>query len=671
MINNYNYMINIINNPGQYSASQSPIRYTLNSDAYIVGDNFNYLTSIIKNEQIVNAIDVYNDDDNILTYKFTMPSTEDFEIGERIYLESGGSYDDIYTIIRILSPTELILDLVVGSGFDIFPTLYSTIDYKLTPTPDGLSEVDLLSVLKDYVSSDDFIPEDFFIPANSTRFEYKVSFGEEYKYKFYFDDNNFLSGGAVGFINNSLSVQYLEEIPFYVGDRVKVQQNYTSLNYSDNFYDGDSVGFWTDEPYSADELNRFTAGSELIVTGQKSNKNYNGSALIDRFLDNQELTTLSNIVGVTVLSAVVLQKSWESTTPVESGIIYGHINTQYNDVIKINDIYHDGTFTIKMDMGWGVPTNPVSGYMEFANGRITKLKNQVEVNDLVVFDSKFNIEDYVEIDNMEEYILQDVENGGVEKFISTASRLSMHRIEPKGKSWLLAHAKNKDIIEGVRYTFKLNSGISQDSIYMLDVGNREKDWYIPSGLGNIININDIGDLVTTGLAFNDFVDEIKSYEVTVIQVDGNNLTNTLSFPVEYIINDDCSQYEKYSIIYKDKLGSYMPIPMIYKADTGYEVERQEYKQNDFSYGTNDYDRQLKNFYTKSRDKITLRSGFLNDYENDLYKDMITSNDVYLQDGEKITPIIVTEDDFETRDNKRDKLFRYDVDVQIARDEIRY
>lgn len=101
------------------------------------------------------------------------------------------------------------------------------------------------------------------------------------------------------------------------------------------------------------------------------------------------------------------------------------------------------------------------------------------------------------------------------------------------------------------------------------------------------------------------------------------------------LNKDCSMYEIYHIMWKDKLGSFISYPFIYVSRDNMEAERKNYyKQNgsweNNSFGYDDYGRGEKDFYVRSRKSIIVNSGWLYEFERDLMEDLIQSPSVYLQ-----------------------------------------
>jgi len=120
-------------------------------------------------------------------------------------------------------------------------------------------------------------------------------------------------------------------------------------------------------------------------------------------------------------------------------------------------------------------------------------------------------------------------------------------------------------------------------------------------------------------------------------VDANDLgcITQYSNQICFELNKDCSKYEIYHLVWKDKLGSFISYPFIYVSRDNVEVDRKGYyKQNgtweNNTFGYDDYGRGDKNFYLRSKKSIVVNSGWLYEFERDLIEDLIQSPSVYLQ-----------------------------------------
>ncbi len=151
----------------------------------------------------------------------------------------------------------------------------------------------------------------------------------------------------------------------------------------------------------------------------------------------------------------------------------------------------------------------------------------------------------------------------------------------------------------------------------------------------------------------------------------------ISEKVWFEINDDCSDYEVYHLMWKDRYGSWLSYPFIYWSKDFTEVERSTYYKtegnwNDDTYGYDPYGRGETQYFGRSRDKVTLNSGWVKDYENDLIKDLLESTSVYLQDPEgRLLACILEEKSLEFKKNNQIMIYNYTMSVRLSNNEVRF
>lgn len=143
------------------------------------------------------------------------------------------------------------------------------------------------------------------------------------------------------------------------------------------------------------------------------------------------------------------------------------------------------------------------------------------------------------------------------------------------------------------------------------------------------------------------------------------------------LNKDCSKYEIYHILWKDRLGSFISYPFIYVSRDNVEVDRKGYhKQNgtweNNTFGYDEYGRGDKNFYLRSRKSIIVNSGWLEEFERDLMEDLIQSPSVYLQTPDnRLFGGSLEEKKIEVYKQINDDLFSYSFNFVFANNEYRF
>jgi len=164
---------------------------------------------------------------------------------------------------------------------------------------------------------------------------------------------------------------------------------------------------------------------------------------------------------------------------------------------------------------------------------------------------------------------------------------------------------------------------------------------------------------------------------TFISTDPSSCITQYSNKICFELNKDCSKYEIYHIMWKDKYGSFISYPFIYVSRDNMEVDRKGYyKQNgtwdNNTFGYDDYGRGDKNFYLRSRKSIIVNSGWLYEFERDLMEDLIQSPSVYLQTPDnRLFGGSLEEKKIEIYKQINDDLFSYSFNFVFANNEYRF
>jgi hypothetical protein len=129
-------------------------------------------------------------------------------------------------------------------------------------------------------------------------------------------------------------------------------------------------------------------------------------------------------------------------------------------------------------------------------------------------------------------------------------------------------------------------------------------------------------------------------------------------------------------MWKDKLGSWLSYPFIYLSRDSTEVERKTYYQTegnweDNTFGYDSYGRGEKNYFSRSRDKITLNSGWLEDQEVFLMKDLMKSSSVYVQTPDNVLiACMIEENQIQLKKSINDQIFNYTFNIRLSGNDIR-
>jgi len=640
-----------ITSPDTYMAAYSAVPLKVYSDDWDTQESFKYIVNLCWDSVTISADSTISLDGGIYT-KLTSSTPHTFEVGDTVLIDdsiNNNQFTNYYIVQAVLSSTQFAIDLIPSAPFASTGfTCQKVIKWNLTPDPDGYGKLDLSNVLKDKVygvlsgQSQDY---SFTYNGAPTRFCYDLYCGSEKRYTFNFDDNIF-SGGSVGFYASGITS--LSGVPFQVGDVIRIQQNQVAWNYTDNYFDGDYVGFTGTTQHS------FLPGQTITVTGQQTFPYYNGE---------------TSIYAKTNTSLVVF-KLWQGSTPVEPGIIYGTPRPEYNTTATIQEIFIDPVYgaVIITDLAFTTSSVPISGFIQYADGALTTTPIEVSIADKCVFDAHVDRPDYT-MTYYDRYVIQNRSLTG-NNLSTIFNTVDYYRVETTTRGFILGHSSSSTYGDGMLYQFYNSNDVLLGSVRIAKQSSGQQDFYFPFGLEQIGG----SSYVNVSGTFSGYSGSVDNYRMFMYEGGGlSGITNDINFQ----INEDCSMYEIYHLMWKDKYGSYVSYPFIYMSRKNVEADRKTYYKQEGNWGNNtfgynDYDRGDTNFYTQSKNSYILNSGWLKDFEALLMEDMMQSTDVYIQTPDnRLFPCMLNETDLEIFKNINEQLFSYTFNVRIGYNEFRF
>ena len=633
--------------PKDYGAAYSvlPLRIDTATD----GDDLKYLINVCYNQSTYSSYAPVSFDGQTYT-EITISGTHDYEVGDTLLYDNEDTYRGIYIVREVVNNMVFIIDLVLGVPIDnTNPSyFYKIVPYAMLPDPDGEAKLDLSNALKDFVSENFEDSVDIF-EATNTRFDYLISLGEEYKYIFEFTDNLFVTGSTVAFINPALTSGDVDDSPFQVGDSVNIQQDQAEWVYTDNNFVGGDLAF-----ISANDHD-FEVGQTIQVTGQITHPSYNGAV---------------SIIDVPDSKTIVVNKAFISGTPAEGGSIFGVPVPSYNTTGQVTNIYWDVTngYVLETNVEWVKATQPIGGQVRFSDGRPSKFLVESQIEDLKIYNSGFTKLQYGFSGDFDAYVVQD--RAANLNNISTILDDTKHRIERDSKFWLLVHSDALANDADIRLTGYDSTGAVVSEVRMNNVLGHE-DYYFPCWINNLPDMADLD--VINGNISQPVLDTIVEYKVEVY-------SNAVLYsnPIWFEINKDCSRFELYHLCWKDAFGSWLSYPFKYIEVNTTENERKNfYKKegtfkDDNTFGFETYGRGEETYFSRSRDKMKLTSGWSNDSENVVIKDLMNSSQVFVQDPDGNMIACVIEDTTRIYPKQEsDYLWNYEFNVRLSRNENRY
>jgi hypothetical protein len=142
------------------------------------------------------------------------------------------------------------------------------------------------------------------------------------------------------------------------------------------------------------------------------------------------------------------------------------------------------------------------------------------------------------------------------------------------------------------------------------------------------------------------------------------------------MNDDCSKFETYHLLWKDAKGSWISYPFKYLSQESMDVDRKNYYQTEGTwkggtFGYESFGRGETTFFARSRNKITINSGWIDEFENDLMSDLLQSAKVFIQTPQdNIMACVIENKNITFGKDINDEIFQYKFDIIFSNNNIR-
>lgn len=645
--------INIKIQPGNNSAGYSAIPLRLYADEVETELKFEYIINIATQKYVVDsAVSVaFN---NYPATKLTFLEAHKLKLGQTIVIEdnlNNNYYSGYYNIIKIIDTNNIIINMTVGPLISAAMNLYSVDSRRFSPDVDGEAKIDLSNTLKNYVTQD---LQDFngIYAAPNTRMDYTLLLGKESVEVFKFSDNHFYSGEQLGFVAN-LPASFLNTTSFAVGDVIVIEQDMAEWSYTDNQF----VSGWLS--LIGTTKHDFRVGQEITITGQVTHPQYNGVTTIQSIVDDYQFVTF---------------KSFDGSTPAEPGVALGIPRPEYNTSATITKIVYEPLYGIIIitDQPFTDSTEAIGGVIRPAGDEKSVKLLEKKISNLSAYNARIKTEDFkFSTQNFNPYVCQ-LRAANLNNISTILGNDYKYRIQKDSKSWLLAHSKGLGDVNqlDVLYKFYSANGMLISTTLMTNVEKLE-DFHFPVGIDQIVASPNL--TTVNGASIASVADSVTEYTVVMRRASAE-YSNTIKFR----LNDDCAGYDVYNVLWKDRLGSWLSYPFVYKSEEGTEFERKTYYQSegtwkdDDTFGYESFDSGEKTYFARNRDKFNVSSGWIDEQENELIKDMISSASQYVQrpDGKLIAVNIINKDVFKG-DSKVNPLWNYTIQMNASNNELRY
>lgn len=139
--------------------------------------------------------------------------------------------------------------------------------------------------------------------------------------------------------------------------------------------------------------------------------------------------------------------------------------------------------------------------------------------------------------------------------------------------------------------------------------------------------------------------------------------------IEVCYEDEC-KYTPIRVTFINRNGVYERLWFFKNNKKESNIKREEFRRNTFSSGTyNTVDHQKKTLFKKSSEKLTINSGFYSEDFNDVFNQLLLSEDVWIQYESRELPVNIKNSTFSYKTSLNDKLINQTIDLEFAFDKI--
>lgn len=133
------------------------------------------------------------------------------------------------------------------------------------------------------------------------------------------------------------------------------------------------------------------------------------------------------------------------------------------------------------------------------------------------------------------------------------------------------------------------------------------------------------------------------------------------------IMDECL-YDYKDIHFKNRWGIFQTMTFFKRNDRSVTVERKSFERSTLSNtATFDPRRHVTTTYlVDASEEFTLNSGFVQDYMNDVYQELILSDEIYMNDSGTIKPVNIVDTSWTEKEQINDNLINYTLKVKVGR-----
>jgi len=116
----------------------------------------------------------------------------------------------------------------------------------------------------------------------------------------------------------------------------------------------------------------------------------------------------------------------------------------------------------------------------------------------------------------------------------------------------------------------------------------------------------------------------------------------------------------------NRYGAFDSLTLFKKSSSTLSVTKDKFTNNYLTNGVYDVTRhQMKDINIQAMEKLNVNSGYINEAENELYKDIMVSDLIYLYEDGNLTPLKLNKSSLEIKNRVNDGLVNYSLEFDYA------
>lgn len=220
-----------------------------------------------------------------------------------------------------------------------------------------------------------------------------------------------------------------------------------------------------------------------------------------------------------------------------------------------------------------------------------------------------------------------------------------------------------------------STGIMQSNL--LQYVKSGEAYKVPIKNSNTVDVKfyDGATLVKTEtiVASDDDIDQIKYFDSTtgltppssiVDRIDVKQIKDLIVTSIDLVNIEEC-KHTPYKLTFINRFGAFQDVWFFKRTNLSLDTSKNEYKGGLFSGGSHQY----KILNKQGQEKLVLNSGFIDESYNDVFRELMLSEKVWIEYDSQTLPINVSSASLPFKDSLNDKLINYTINVDFAYDKI--